>query len=195
MSAEAQEQGETLLTEFFDNAASPAKEAAKPLARLRKWVWEGFEKRFRSGPSPRGDTPLAPYAVYRRRATELNYHYSSQYRGAFLLNYALAIVAVVLAAASLALLGTAGHTPLGEQIATLLRAGGHIPEETAVGVAPSPWLLPLLLALAVVKLGIVVFISRNTRRANREKWNDRAVDYRYLAERLRGMYQTILVPR
>lgn len=184
---DAQSHGEALLAEFFDHAHSPEQAATRPMMRFRKWVWEAFEKRFRAGEGPRSDAKLAPYAAYRDRATALNYHYSGLYRGAFLLNYALAIVAVILAAVSLALLGTGGHTKLAGEVATLLQAAGHLPRET-VSAAPAPWLHPVLLGLAAVKLGLVIFISRNTRRANGEKWNDRAVDYRYLAERLRGMY-------
>jgi len=97
-------------------------------------------------------------------------------------------VAVFLAAASLTLLGTAGHTNVGDQVAALLHAAGHLPEQTAVSPAPAPWLLPVLLALGAAKLGLLVFIARNTRRANAENWNERAVDFRYLAERLRAMF-------
>ena len=39
-----------------------------------------------------------------------------------------------------------------------------------------------------MKLGLLILISRNTRIVNRDNWNDRAIDTRYLAERLRGMY-------
>jgi hypothetical protein len=184
----ARNHGEALLEEFFDRADCPAKAAAKPMIRFRKWAWDWFEKRFRSGDAPASDPKLAPYSVYRDRATALNYHYSGLYRGAFLLNYVLAIVAVVLASVSLALLGTGGHTKLGGQVGVLLQTVGHHVPAKIVSTEPAPWLHPVLLSLAAVKLCIVIFISRNTRRANREKWNDRAVDYRYLAERLRGMY-------
>jgi len=153
--------GEALLEEFFDHSDSPAKDAAWPMMRFRRWAWDWFEKRLRSGPTPTSDARLAPYDLYRDRATELSSHYSGLYRGAFLLNYVLAIAAVSLAAVSLALLASARE---------------------------AAWLHPLLFGLAAVKLMIVIFISYNTRLANRAKWNDRAVDYRYLAERLRGMY-------
>ncbi len=155
--------GEAMLKEFLNDATRPSQDAQRIAARFRKQAWTWFETRFRSGPGASSDPKLKPYDVYRSRATELNYHYAGLYRGAFLLNYALAIVAVALAAVSLVLLATAGH-------------------------AGPDWLMPALLAFATVKLGILIFISRNTRRANREEWNDRAVNYRYLAERLRGMY-------
>lgn len=180
--------GESLLTEFFDHGDSPARQEKQWMTRLRKSAWTFFEKRFKNGEKITSDPKLAPYSYYRHRATALNYHYSALYRGAFFLNYVLAIVAVVLAAASLTLLGTAGHTAVGENITLLLEKGGLHAAEAVVSAKPEPWLLPLLLALAAGKLGILIFISSNTKRANDLKWNDRAVDTRYLAERLRGMY-------
>lgn len=186
--AEYRKHGESLLTEFFDHADSPARQEKQWMTRLRKSAWTFFENRFKSGEKVASDPKLAPYSSYRQRATALNYHYSALYRGAFFLNYVLAIVAVVLAAASLTLLGTAGHTAVGEKITQLLEKGGLQAEEKLVSATPEPWLLPLLLALAAGKLGILIFISSNTKRANDLKWNDRAVDTRYLAERLRGMY-------
>ncbi len=181
--------GEALLQEFFHDSATPPRDAAgEQKTSWREKVWISFEKRFRSGPESKSDPKLQPYSAYRSRATELNRHYSGLYRGAFLLNYVLAIVAVTLAAASLALLGTAGHTGPGEEAAVLAQAAGLAPAQTPAPVAPRGWLVPTLLGFAVLKLAILISISRNTRRANRENWNDRAVDYRYLAERLRGMF-------
>ena len=80
--------------------------------------------------------------------------------GALFLNYGLAATAVLLAALSLVLLTTA-------------RA------EERFGIA--------LLLLGSVKLWAVTSIFVNTRQANSGDWNDKAVDYRYLAERLRAM--------
>jgi hypothetical protein len=158
------QQGERLLDEYFNHAAMPPRDAGgKRKSTYRERVWTWFEAWFRSGPNPKSDPPLPPYDAYRRRATDLNYHYGGLYRGGFLLNYALAVVAVTLAAGSLALLAIAKHREL-------------------------PWLLPMLLAFGVVKVGILIFITINTSRARREEWNDRAVDCRYLAERLRGMF-------
>jgi len=186
--AEYKKHGESLLTEFFDHTDSPARQEKQWMIRLRKSAWTLFEKRFKQGEKIASDPKLAPYAAYRQRATTLNYHYSALYRGAFFLNYILAIVAVFLAATSLTLLGTAGHTRIGGEISKLLEKAGHLAKEIPVSTTPEPWLLPLLLTLAAGKLGILIFITSNTRNANRLKWNDRAVDTRYLAERLRGMY-------
>ena len=168
-SRQAPEHGEALLSEFFDHVDSPSRQAGKLTVRFRKWAWTSLEKHFRSGPDFKSDKPLQPFGAYRKRTTELNYHYSGLYRGAFLVNYALAILAVILAAASLTLLGTAAHTAVGKQIADLLHTAGHIPDEPVVSLVPPGWLLPLLLALALGKLSILIIISRNTRRANRDK--------------------------
>ena len=63
-----------------------------------------------------------------------------------------------------------------------------IPVTDAAALAVTPgWLYPVLLVLGALKLAIVIFIARNTRSANHGNWNDRAVDYRYLAERLRAL--------
>ena len=48
--------------------------------------------------------------------------------------------------------------------------------------------LPLLIILGTLKLIIVTYILLNTKQANIGEWNEKAIDYRYLAERLRSMY-------
>lgn len=181
--------GEKLLAEFFDQPQMPpcnAMGARQKKCRERLWTW--FQERFRRGPDCEPDPKLEPFATYRTRTTNLNYHYSGQYRGAFLANYALAIVAVFLATVSLTLLGTSSHTSVGSQIAQLLETAGQYSASSVASTKPASWLLPSLLVLAVAKLVIVFFITFNTKWANDGDWNDRAVDYRYLAERLRGMF-------
>jgi hypothetical protein len=186
---EVRGQGVEILREFFDEAQIPQRlPNGKRRSTVRELAWTSFYGRFEEGPTPPSDLAIAPYQPYRQRATDLNYHYIGKYRGAFLVNYTFAVVAVALATFSLALLGLAGHTAVGEEIAGLLQAAGHLAEQEIVSPRVPSWLLPLVFALGLVKLVLVSFISRNTRRANAEHWNDRAVDYRYLAERLRGMY-------
>lgn len=51
----------------------------------------------------------------------------------------------------------------------------------------APWRHEAVLGLALLKLYLLWSIARNTHRAKHEHWNDRAVDYRYLAERLRAL--------
>jgi hypothetical protein len=61
-------------------------------------------------------------------------------------------------------------------------------EDDQDGLEPPDWLVPILFALGAGKLCILGLILRNTEEANHGDWNDKAVDYRYLAERLRTMY-------
>jgi len=181
---------ESFLVEFFDRPAMPPRNARtkKRKKSLREKIWSWFESLFRSGVRPKSDPSLAPYLVYRRRATDLNYHYSGLYRGAFLLNYFLAIAAVTLAAVSLVLLGIAAYADSGGEIVPLAGPSERQAAHPEAATNPAVWLLPTLLLSAVAKVILLSYIAHNTRSANREGWNDRAVDYRYLAERLRGMY-------
>ena len=184
---EARRLGEDLLFEYFDRPESPAKEARHPFSRLRKWAWNRFEGIFKEKVKV-PEAVLNPYLAYRARATALNYHYTALYRGAFLLNYALAVLAVFLAAVSLTLLGTAAHTPLVGEVATVLKTAGFSAEKTAVSPEAPGWLVPVLIVLGAAKIVLLLFISFNTTRANKFRWNDRAIDTRYLAERLRGLF-------
>lgn len=61
---------------------------------------------------------------WRKRAAQLNYHYSDLYRAAFLLNYGLAVVAVCLAALSLVLLGKQ-HAPVVGHAGEIVATAGH----------------------------------------------------------------------
>ncbi|MGE3166317.1 MAG: hypothetical protein AB7O52_15530 [Planctomycetota bacterium] len=191
-----------LLDEYF------AEPGSRPHQRsnLREKLWRWFSRQLepRDLPAPQSDPPLAPFAIYRRRATELSRHYQGLYRGAFLLNYLLAVGAVLLAALSLVILGKS-HSDTLEGVKVALRDGDEhsvenpaTPDSTGTEAAAPPaphtsssggppWLLPTLLLLAGAKLAIVVFMQRNTHHANADGWNDRAVDTRYLAERLRAM--------
>lgn len=174
-----------VLSEYFDHAQMPPRAptiVGNPPRKksVREKVWNWFVERLKRGYEPNVESsgksadskPLTPqpFKAYRARATDLNYHYSGLYRGAFLFNYVLAVVAVFLAALSLVLLGTG-------------QSDASVDSSTVAG-----WLFPVLLGLGVLKLGVVSFIYKNTHRANHEKWNDHAVDYRYLAERLRALF-------
>lgn len=157
---------------WYDDVARKTTREKSPL----EWCWERFDWCFKEPigarlrhvwrqlmtpwllppKMPKPDFTTA-YNAYRDRATELNYHYSGHYRGAFVLNYALAVLTVVAAALSLT-----------------LQAHGWHPTGALVG-------------LGLFKLTLLVQIVRISRRAHHENWNDRAVDYRYLAERLRAL--------
>jgi len=178
-----------LLTEFFHFHLSPECHEKRWFPQVRLKTWEWFEVWFKSGPIPNSDPKLAPFSTYRDRATTLNRFYSGLYRGAFLLNYILAILAVFLATISLALLVRFAHTPLEHGLLSHFEAaicGFHA--GMVVSTAPQEWLCPLLVTLGIGKVGILLLIIRNTWAANHKNWNDRAVDTRYLAERLRAMY-------
>jgi hypothetical protein len=145
-----------LIGEFY------AAEAPRPgwLNRL----WDAFEAPFKPSLKLPRDLPTAPYRRYRDRASALSAYYSGLYRGSFLVGYALAVVAVILAGGALVLL----------VVGPALGA----PE------ALMPWLLA---ALGLGKLAVVVLIARLAERANHERLAHRAADYRYLSERLRAM--------
>jgi len=185
-------------------------------ASWREKLWMQVASWFRpkdaSVPAP--DPPISAYDDYRRRARSLNYHYSGLYRGTFVLNYVLAATAVALAALSLVLLGRT-RTDAAESVEAVLRShpllitvaaepitnGAVAPGATnrgttlggAAGSLPAASshvsvLFLSLLFLGAMKFAVVVFIFRNTHQANHGDWNDKAVDYRYLAERLRSLF-------
>jgi len=209
--------GIALLQEYFHQPEVPRfshpPSGGRPERRRTagEHLWNAFTRRCEPpGERAKSDELLQPYAIWRARSTSLNYHYSGSYRGAFLLNYLLAACAVALAAVSLVLLGGAGrmeatHEPSRTQIT--VPEARHEPPSAVNSVdaalshprvlsssgqtqRPAPAAHGLLLALLILgaaKLGIVGWIFWNTHRANHGNWNDKAVDYRYLAERLRAM--------
>ncbi|MBC7979031.1 MAG: hypothetical protein H7Y36_00540 [Armatimonadetes bacterium] len=189
--------GEKLLKEFFHASTIPpliTGNDGKPTAKTSRSarLWTRFENSFRSGPVPKSDPPLQPYKLWRDRSTRLNYHYTGLYRGAFFLNYLLATVAVTLAALSLVLLGFLPSHPE--------KAHGAVEHHPVIEkLSESPFhhasfpIYLTLLVLGAIKLACVWTIFRTTHRANHGDWNDKAVDYRYLAERLRTMYYLPLV--
>jgi hypothetical protein len=130
----------------------------------RQHIWRWFERRFRPREEIEDDTAPPPIEAYRLRANELNAQYAGLYRGTFLLGYVLAVAAVCLAVLSI--------------IVLLRNSSAHSPGYQA-------WWVLLWLGLA--KLSAVIWIQRAARTANRERWAEKAVDYRYLAEGLRTM--------
>ncbi len=157
------EHGLSLLQEYLAELTIPGRAHGERVIRWRDWLWSLVTSFFKVPAKAKKDASLAPYAKWRTRAVNLNYHYSGLYRGTFLLNYTLAVVAVALAGTSLVLFSmkdpATGHPPTG-----------------------------VLIILALLKLGLLFIIFLSTRAANKQHWCDRAVDYRYLAERLRSMF-------
>ena len=157
------------LEEYFAVASVPPRDVRNRRVKThREWLWGVFSgwflprNRRRRSDAP-SDHPLLPFADWRARATELTYHFSGLYRGAFVLNYGLAVVAVTLATLSLVLIGLS-HADGPDAVTSLNRK---------------------LLMLATLKLACILLIYRNTHSANHSGWNDKAIDYRYLSERLR----------
>jgi hypothetical protein len=128
------------------------------LGAIRRW-FEG--KRTASGTTGT-DGPDSPYDAYKLRASDLTSYYAGRYRGSFLAGYGLAVIAVIAAVASLALLPGI-HASLSD-----------------------PWWW-FLFALGLIKVVVVWGILRLAWRANDGRLSHRAADYRYLSERLRAM--------
>jgi hypothetical protein len=145
-----------LVAEFFGES--------RLRTRWRQRAWRWFEGRFRSTATPDEDQAAAPFEPYRVRASDLNHHYGALYRGTFLVGYALAVAAVLLAGLSI--------------IVLLRNPSAHSPDY------PAWW---VLIGLGLAKLVAVIWIQRTSRSANISRWSERAVDYRYLAEALRTM--------
>ena len=146
-----------LLDEFFDGG--------ERRARVRPRLWSAFVRRFHRLTASGADMAIEPFAAFRARAAQLSAHYTGLYRGAFLVNYTLAAVAVALAVSTLVYL--------------VLLARHRAPTDAGGEV---------LLSIAIVELIVLVVIFLNTHHGNSHHWNSKAVDYRYLAERLRAMY-------
>ena len=128
------------------------------------WLWEFFEGRFRDRARVTSDEAAVAYQFYRKRASLLSAHYASLYRGTFLMGYALAVVAVLLAVGALAMF------PLRQPLGLSVRG-----------------LEAVLFLFGAGKLAVVVQILNLSNRANRQRLAHRAADYRYLSERLRTM--------
>lgn len=144
---------------FFDEAdAYPvAAKGDRVVRNAEKW-WTAFENLYRPAfKSPGGGTKTP----YRERASDLNGYYAGRYRGTFASNYVLAAAAIACAVGSLRLLGPEG-------------AGWSY-----------LWVVDGLLLLGVLKLWIVVTIFQTSEEAHHGFWVSRAVNFRYLSERLR----------
>lgn len=145
---------------------------AVPPRSLLEGLWRDFEKKFDGPATPSAGgaavlTTGSPFHALRQHARELNAGYSGRYRGGFLNNFRFAALATTLAAASLAFM------VLGYKF---LHSDWPL------------WLKLLLLLLACAKLALVVTIWRVTEHARHSRWNEHAVNARYLAENLRLLF-------
>jgi hypothetical protein len=135
------------------------------------WRWRGAHSHSSDKPAEEGaDTLPATITTWLeqniephyRRADALARCYGDRYRSAFLQSYALGVVAVFLAL-----------IPLG--------AGWTVADH-----------LLSMVACAVLELGIVLYIGLLVRRGNRQRWHQRWLEYRLVAELLRQ--QRLLLP-
>lgn len=150
----------------------------------RDKVWDKRMKQFQPSLKFDEDPETAALSRWRKRATKLNYHYSNLYRGTFLLNYRLAWFAVALAALGMFSMGAGQHGPIGDLLEKWIHGG-----DSEAGAAQSSKLvLSFVLVVGLVKLMILGLIFVFTKEANNDRWNEKAVDFRYIAERLRAMY-------
>ncbi len=270
---QAESEGAFLLREFFYGEKVPpvCKKTGKRKMKALQCTWDWFAACFKAPGGPVAKPAPTPYDKWRSRSTGLNYHYSSLYRGTFLVNNMRAVLAVACATTTLVLLwmfkphhpadessgkavqsihetasghggadaqaavpekedrshaqepvaaqqanAAAPHTPAEAQGAN--PAAPHPPagtaavptdppstasqnpgaaatghqgeahpghEEVSAGMtAAQMW---CLMVLALFKLYLVSRIYFSTHAANHGSWNEKTVDYRYLAERLRSM--------
>lgn len=100
-----------------------------------------------------------PYLLLQKRAAYLAREFNTQYRGAFILSYLLAILAVVIAVSS---------------VATYHFHGAKL---ASLGV----------IVLALVKLTVIGILIWQRWQAKREEWHERGADFRLLAEMFRPM--------
>ncbi len=92
---ESKEAGTEFLEEYFGLIEN------KPSWREKFWYVFADHFKATDRPTPQPDPPLVQFEAFRRRATALNYYYIGLYRGTFLTNYTLAVLAVTLAVISL----------------------------------------------------------------------------------------------
>lgn len=161
-----------LMNEFFHQAT--AQPGSHPVATApahkttRERLWVTFLNRFKPAQTKTPSGPsAAAFAPWRNRASELSGRYSGLYRGTYFLNHLLAVTAVLLAAWSLVLMGKTS-TQLTEWVQGAADVA-HIAQAATDSAKKSsdfaPWVFPVLLALAALKLWIVVFIFRSTHAA------------------------------
>lgn len=83
-----------------------------PRVTYRNRLWKLFMKAVGGGSSkPAPALPVEPYETYRRRAAALSGNYTNRYRGAFLINFLLLALLVVVVS-GFELLGDSGRTPV-----------------------------------------------------------------------------------
>lgn len=185
---------EILQRYFCENPMPLEWEEAADKLDCRRTLWKKFQDCFKrthhSRPQTLLDAPLNVLQPYRDRASEMNARNAAMYRGAFLLNYLLAVIAVFLAVLSLTFVVVYTHfhadSPEAPRATTVDQS--PIEREAPPGRKPDIIEVSVLASLGLVKMAALLLIYFNTRSAKRAAWNEKAIDYRYLAERLRTFY-------
>jgi hypothetical protein len=122
---------------------------------------------------PRDTVTLAPFAAYYDRASELSATYMRTYRGAFVLAFFLAGVAVAAAVGLMAV----SHPDVSRWI-----GGGR--QHWLLAGSPPLWAMLLLGFGKVFIIGFLIMLERVSYQA---RYQEHATDFRYLAEKLRPM--------
>lgn len=137
---------------------------------LRKKAWILFEFIFK-GKKHRGtyDAPIFQNSLHEKfykiqeELDEKAVYFQYQYRGGYILNYILAITAVMLA----------------------ITSSIFFAEETP---ATHCFTVYLLITIGLFKIIVITAMIINTKNINSHRYNRKAIDYRYAAERLRVNY-------
>ncbi len=153
-----------VLEKFFAVDQAQSDWGRKFQARANK-AWKRLQNRFElhlPGKPKLSTTAESEGQVcnWRERAKKLNYVYSDCYRGGFWMNIRRAFLAVLLATSAL--------------VVSLYAKG--------------TWSYAILLGLAAAEFYVVYQMAQTIHRANSKRWSERAVDFRYLAERFRSLY-------
>jgi hypothetical protein len=140
------------------------------LFRLRSFALKSFEKRLKKGIasnyqgySPEFSGHAEKVKLAWEKYDQLAMHYATMYRGGYLLNYFGFSVAIFIAAGALALLYTSCHCE-----------GGYL---IAIEAA--------LIMLGISKVLVIMTIIRNSYDIKEKYINQKHIDFRYVAERLR----------
>ena len=180
------------LFNYFDSDLPPRDQNGNRIATLPERLWSQFNSLFkvRSFSSP--DARLEPICSYRQHATYLNYHYVGIYRGTFFVSYSLGVLAVLVAAVSLVVMGqqyssrvNAVAAPINAIDEAGERKQENLPSTTPFSKSVQQW---QLVSLAVAEFAIVAAIMAISLRSEKEEQNEKAVGFRFLAERLRVHY-------
>ncbi|MFP9099527.1 hypothetical protein ACLI09_10760 [Flavobacterium sp. RHBU_24] len=100
--------------------------------------------------------------------------YQTQYRGAYLLNFLFALLAVFFAVITMLIYSLKHH------ISDVLNSW-NLPDSSHIP-------LYIIILVSVIKIALITGIIKNTNRVNKNKYNKKAIEYRYIAERLRVNY-------